>query len=102
MVSTLHEGKFVFPKPCPDGRILKDVLETDVDESLFLSQEKIQSFVEHEHRHKEKGNGFGFNVKNIEREREASAITSRYGRNTGTWVGYPKARANRKLANSNY
>ena len=41
VVSTLNLGALIFPKPCPDGRILKDVLEGDVDESFFMSKERL-------------------------------------------------------------
>lgn len=44
MVSTLTLGEFIFPEPCPDGRVLKDVLEDDVPESYFLSEERINRY----------------------------------------------------------
>lgn len=44
MVSTLTLGEFIFPEPCPDGRVLKDILEEDVDESYFLSDKRVASF----------------------------------------------------------
>lgn len=74
MVSTLTHGSFVFPEPCPDGRVLRDVLETDVDESYYLSAERIATFERHRMRHEEKGNSFGWRIHPItdeagERER---------------------------------
>lgn len=44
MVSTLHMGKFVFPEPRPLTLRLKDVLETDVDEKFYLSEERIAAY----------------------------------------------------------
>lgn len=42
MVASLHHGEFVFPEPCPDDRILKDVLESeDAVKDLWLSYEEI-------------------------------------------------------------
>lgn len=63
MVSTLHHGKFVFPAPCPDGRVLKDVLEPveDVPEKCWLSKERIAKYEEHYERCRKAGNGFGWN-----------------------------------------
>lgn len=43
MVSILDENaKFEFPKPMPLTRKLKDVLEKDVDEKYYLSEERLQ------------------------------------------------------------
>jgi len=63
MVSTLTHGKFRFPAPCPDGRVLKDVLEPaeDIPDKLWLSKEKIARYEEHCQRNMAKGNNFGWN-----------------------------------------
>lgn len=63
MVASLHHGRFVFPEPCPDGRVLKDVLEPpeDVPKKCWLSKERIAKYEEHYRRCQEKGNGFGWN-----------------------------------------
>ena len=77
MVSTLTMGEFVFPDPCPDGRVLRDVLEQDVPESYFLSEKRLATFKRHKERNDAKGNGFGFKVHEItdeERERERKGI----------------------------
>lgn len=60
MVSSLHHGAFVFPEGFPLERRLKDVLENDVDESYYLSEEKIAKYEAHAHRHTDKGNGYGW------------------------------------------
>lgn len=63
MVASLHHGRFVFPAPCPDGRVLKDVLEPpeDVPEKCWLSKERIAKYEEHYQRCQKAGNGFGWN-----------------------------------------
>ena len=60
MVSSLHHGTFVFPEGFPLEKRLKDILEEDVDESYYLSDEKIANYEAHAQRHKEKGDGYGW------------------------------------------
>lgn len=77
MVSTLTHGSFVFPRPCPDGRILRDILEDDVDESYFLSEKRIATFEKHRKRNEANGNKFGWRVHVLTdeaREREGGRI----------------------------
>ncbi len=50
MVSTLHMGRFVFPEGVPLTRCLRDVLEDDVDESFYLSEERIAKYQRHRER----------------------------------------------------
>lgn len=65
MVSSLTNGKFVFPAPCPDGRVLRDVLEKDVPESYYLSEERVAKFERHKIRQEENGRGFGWSPKSV-------------------------------------
>ena len=65
MVSSLTNGKFVFPAPCPDGRVLRDVLEKDVPESYYLSEERVAKFERHKVRQEENGRGFGWSPKSV-------------------------------------
>ena len=44
VVSMLGGRMLDFPKPCPDGRVLRDVLEDDVDESFYLSEDKVAKY----------------------------------------------------------
>lgn len=94
MVSTLTMGEFIFPEPCPDGRVLRDVLEDDVPESYFLSEKRLATFKRHKERNDAKGNGFGFKVHEMteEREREdySAAVTRNPDRYYQTWIGIPK------------
>ena len=61
---------FEFPSPTPLKTCLADLLEKDVDEKYFLSEESIRSFEAHKARNEANGNGFGWTVIDIERERE--------------------------------
>ena len=42
----LDNGKFKFPKPFDNGIRLRDVLEEHVDEKFYISQDKIQRFLD--------------------------------------------------------
>lgn len=63
MVSSLDGREFIFPEPCPDGRVLKDILQPpeEVPDKCWLSPERIAKYEEHYKRCQEKGNGFGWN-----------------------------------------
>ena len=39
--------------------MLKDILETEVEEKYYLKDEVVQKLLEHKQRHKEAGHGFG-------------------------------------------
>lgn len=41
----LDNGKFVFPKPFDNGKRLKDLLDDIVDESYYVSEDKMKRFV---------------------------------------------------------
>lgn len=62
LVSILNcEKPFYFPDTQPLTKRLVDVLETDVDESYYLSQHTIDVFNAHKERSQQAGNGFGWN-----------------------------------------
>ena len=46
-------------QPEDRGLLLRDVLQSEVDEKYFLKEEVVKKLVEHRERHKAKGNGFG-------------------------------------------
>lgn len=60
MVSILGEVSFHFPKPFTLEKRLKDVLEKDVDESFYLSEKVVNTFLAINEKNKAKGNGFKF------------------------------------------
>ena len=68
MVSTLHKGHFIHPRGFPLEKRLKDVLEDDVDESFYLSEEKIAGYRRHKVSQEAAGNGFGAKFIDVERE----------------------------------
>lgn len=65
---------YQFPSKTPLERKLKDLLESEVDENYYLSDEKVAGFIEHSKRHFEKGTGFGFKPKNIETDLTANCL----------------------------
>ena len=80
-----EDNNFHFPKPFPLKKRLKDVLESNVDEKYFLSQQMIDGFMRHAERHAERQNGFSFSPSDI--EREARSITTNSGsRNTDNYI----------------
>lgn len=42
----LDNGKFVYPEPFDNGIRLKDILEDEVDEKFYISNDKVQKFLE--------------------------------------------------------
>ncbi len=101
MVSTQTMGELEFPQGFPLELRLKDMLEDDVPESYYLSEERIAKFEEHRIRHQERGNGFGWHPVDVrERERGGSPIPSppTGTDNQGTTSRYPKPSARVILA----
>ena len=68
MVSILGDYYYEFPKKIPLKLRLKDMLEDNVDEKYFLSDEQVSYFIKHTEEQKAKGNGFNFDPIDIERE----------------------------------
>lgn len=65
LVSVRDDGdapRFFFPEPFPLERKLKDVLEENVDEKFYLSDERVQGLIDSTQKEHERGNGFGFKV----------------------------------------
>lgn len=54
----------IIEQPKDRGILLKDILETEVDEKYFLSEKMIAGFESHKERHNDKGTGFGYVPKN--------------------------------------
>lgn len=55
----VNDDCFGFPKGFPLKRRLKDVLESNVDEKYYLSDDAVNVMVQHRLRNEAKGNGFG-------------------------------------------
>lgn len=60
MVSILDGESFHFPKPFTLEKRLKDVLEKNVDESFYLSEKIVNTFLARNEKNRLKGNGFKF------------------------------------------
>ena len=74
MVSILGEYYYEFPQKKPLERKLKDMLEDDVDEKYYLSDEMVNYFIANNEKQKEEGNGFRFDPFERERERVSKCI----------------------------
>lgn len=55
---------FEFPPKQPLQKRLKDILEDEVDEKYYLSEDRLNVIYKWEQRQKENGRGFRFEVKN--------------------------------------
>lgn len=90
LVSTLTKGALVFPAPIPLKIRMKDLLEKDVPESFYLSEERIATFERHKKRQEENGRGFGYKPRDpngdSERERVSSSILTNADRYECTWL----------------
>ncbi|MCD8204610.1 MAG: DNA cytosine methyltransferase [Coprobacillus sp.] len=60
MISILDGGSYHFPKKMPLTRVLKDVLEPQVDERYYLSDRLVETFLRKNKLNAERGNGFRF------------------------------------------
>jgi len=65
-IDLFGETTYHIPQPKDKGILLKDILESEVDEKYFLSQKIIDGFERHKDRHNDKGTGFGYVPKNLE------------------------------------
>lgn len=54
----------IIQQPKDKGVLLKDILESEVDEKYFLSQKMIEGFERHKERHNDKGTEFAYFPKN--------------------------------------
>jgi len=83
MVSCIDGRYFDFPKGGhPLTRSFEDMLEEDVDESYYMTQEQIKNYNSHKKRHDAAGHGFGWKPMR-EREREiANSLTANPTRHT--------------------
>lgn len=78
MVSFLGDYYYDFPHPFKLEKRLKDLLEPEVDEKYYLSQEALNGFVVHKQKQEEQGNSFHAIIKNPDQDESASTIKARY------------------------
>ncbi|MEE1081602.1 MAG: DNA (cytosine-5-)-methyltransferase [Bacteroidales bacterium] len=87
---------YVHPQPRPLEIRLKDILEDEVEERYYLTDEQVASFVASTERAKAKGNGFKFEPFERERERVMHAVLSRAGsRQTDNFIKESSAESKR-------
>lgn len=75
---------FIFPEPIPLETRLKDILEDEVEESFYLSDDRIGNLIEHKRRNQEKGNGFG--ARFVTGEDIASGLTTSPEKSSGQYL----------------
>lgn len=79
------DRSYYWPEPFKLDKRLKDVLEKNVEEKYYLSEQAISGFESHKKRMEERGNGFGFNP--TDGEGIASTILASGGnRNTDNYI----------------
>lgn len=82
MVSILDDAHpFYWPEPIPLKKRLKDVLEQNVDEKYYLSEQTIKGFKDHCDRKAKEGCGFKFEP--LSKESIGKCVTTRAGGATG-------------------
>jgi DNA (cytosine-5)-methyltransferase 3A len=66
--------KCMIKQPNDKGILLKDILETEVDEKYYLSEKTIKGFLAHNKRHIEEKNQTGFNWKPTEGNKKSACL----------------------------
>ena len=91
MVSVYGEGEpYYFPKKVKLERRLKDLLEKEVDESYYLSEERIRNLLASTEKESGRGNGFGFMPKDPDECDTSSAVLATTGsRKTDNFIAEP-------------
>jgi DNA (cytosine-5)-methyltransferase 1 len=90
MVSVLDcQQAYYFPKPFPLERRLKDVLETNVPDRYYLSQERLAGLKLSNEKEKEAGRGFEFAPKSADSVGDNAVCTNAGGRKTDNFLQEP-------------
>lgn len=84
MVSMTKGRRFRFPEGCPDGRVLRDVLEEHPDESVYLTEEQIVTYERHRIRHEAQGHGLGWRPQGA--DEVSRTVTTKPERHGSTWL----------------
>jgi DNA-cytosine methyltransferase len=67
----------IIEQPKDKGILLKDILETEVNEKYFLSKKMLKYFIKNTYKQKENGNGFKFNP--TDGNKKSNSITTKEG-----------------------
>ena len=66
--------------------MLKDMLDDEVDEKFYLTDEQLKYFIANDKAMRESGRGFRFEPAERERERTAKTIQTKMDRMEGAWI----------------
>ncbi len=77
---------FYFPNPFPLTKLMKDVLEEDVDEKYFISDARLEGLNNSTKKEKDAGNGFAFKLKTRESKIANTIQTNPTGRKTDNFI----------------
>lgn len=100
MVSILDCPRaYYFPKPFPLTRRLKDVLEQNVEERYYLSDERVAKLMQETAIHSDRGNGFAFRPHTPE-EIASTVKCSGIGDKTDNFVAEPQINILGQLSSS--
>lgn len=83
---------YYFPKPFKLKKRLKDVLEQDVDERYYLSEERVPGLLASTAKEHGRGNHFGFSPLSGDEEAAATITTTNGGRKTDNFIAEPRVR----------
>jgi DNA (cytosine-5)-methyltransferase 1 len=98
-------GLFGYPQstieqPKDKGILLKDVLESEVDEKYYLSDKMIAGFKKHTEIHNEKGTGFGWKPTDGNKKAACLRANAALCPTDNTIIVYNNKRLNETLANN--
>lgn len=79
----VDNGKFKFPEPFDNGIRLKDILEDEVDEKFYISNDKIQKFLKALHIDESNNNPKQIEIANCITAREDRGVSNRRSEETG-------------------
>ena len=100
MVSILDcQRAYYFPKPFKLDRRLKDVLEQNVEERYYLSEERVKKLVSETEIHADRGNGFAFRPHTPE-EIASTVKCSGIGDKTDNFIAEPQINILGQLSSS--
>lgn len=85
MVSALGDYNYTFPKPVPLKKRLRDVLEIEVDEKYYLSDDYVGRLLQRNKEQRDKGNGHIFKPK-TENDISNAITTRQRGSSDDTYV----------------
>lgn len=63
----IDSSKFTFPNPTDDSKRIRDIIEEKpVPSKYYLSEQYLNTLINHKARHASKGNGFGYEIREMD------------------------------------